>query len=165
MLATVPAGCWFPSKVWRAVLCFLEFFKNTFPALMVQAWVLVYQHVWKWHFAVPVIISLYFLSFDFALEVLVLKMSHRKQKLRFFHQKKKAVEFYFLGLSFAGSSYFMRTVWASYATLRCFGISLRSSPWLPSAPAGSQSHGAVAARVGIAFCWCRQVTVFKKPQL
>lgn len=122
MSATAQAGCWFPSKVWRAVLCFLEFFENTSPALMVQAWVLVYQHVWKWHLAVLVIIFLYFLSFDFSLEFLVLKMSHRKQKLRFSTKKKKPVEFYFLGLSFAGSSYFTRTLWASYSTLRCWGL-------------------------------------------
>lgn len=98
MLATAPAGCWFPCKVWRAVLWVFGVFKNTLSASMGHAWVLVYQRVWKWHFAVPVIISLYFLSFDFTLEVLVLKMSHRKQKLGFSTQKRRRVLFCWLEL-------------------------------------------------------------------
>lgn len=77
---------------------FLEFLKNAFSALTGHACVLVYQHVWKGHFAVPVIISLYFLSFGFTLEVLVLEMSHRKQKLGFSTQKSSRVLFCWLEL-------------------------------------------------------------------
>lgn len=47
-------------------------------------------------FAFPVIISLYFLSSSFALEVFVLQMSHRKQKSGSSTRKSSRVLFYWL---------------------------------------------------------------------
>lgn len=53
---------------------------------------------------------------------------------------RKAEKFYFVGLSFASSSYFMRPVWVSYATLECLGFSLRSSPWHPASLLGARAR-------------------------
>lgn len=76
-----------------------------------SGWVLAFRRVWRWHFAFPVIITLYFLSSCFALEVFVLQMSHRKQKSGFSTWRSSRVLLYWIE-----GSFFLRKVWAPSAT-------------------------------------------------